>query len=154
MDTIQLPLDFRELLRLLNLNKVEYLVIGGYAVGYHGYPRPTGDLDIGFPTLLTVLNALVKHWRAAGIGPVLERTSSQRGAARIPPVDRTIILSGSCSPVTQRQIAFALKHGFHDIALHPARLLGSRDRAYVFHRYLETILPEDSLRTPIPSAQV
>jgi|SRR6185369_11543936 nucleotidyltransferase DUF2204 len=46
MDTIQLPLDFRELLRLLNLNKVEYLVIGGYAVGYHGYPRPTGDLDI------------------------------------------------------------------------------------------------------------
>src|SRR6185369_5590101 len=46
MDTIQLPLDFRELLRLLNLNKVEYLLIGGYAVGYHGYPRPTGDLDV------------------------------------------------------------------------------------------------------------
>jgi len=31
---------------LLNLNKIEYLVIGGYAVGYHGYPRATGDLDI------------------------------------------------------------------------------------------------------------
>jgi hypothetical protein len=31
---------------LLNLKKVEYLIIGGYAVGYHGYPRPTGDLDI------------------------------------------------------------------------------------------------------------
>ena|ERR1043165_2809218 len=46
MATIQLPQDFREFLRLLNLNKVEYLVIGGYAVGYHGYPRPTGDLDI------------------------------------------------------------------------------------------------------------
>ena len=41
-----LPPDFKEFLRLLNLRKVEYLVIGGYAVGYHGYPRPTGDLDI------------------------------------------------------------------------------------------------------------
>jgi hypothetical protein len=46
MDTIQLPQDFREFLRLLNLRKVEYLIIGGYAVVYHGYPRSTGDLDI------------------------------------------------------------------------------------------------------------
>jgi hypothetical protein len=33
-------------LKLLNSNAVEYLLIGGYAVGYHGYPRPTGDMDI------------------------------------------------------------------------------------------------------------
>ncbi len=46
MDTIQLPRDFREFLKLLNSKKVEYLVIGGYAVGYYGHPRPTGDLDI------------------------------------------------------------------------------------------------------------
>jgi hypothetical protein len=46
MATIQLPQDFREFLKLLNSKKVEYLVIGGYAVGFHGYPRPTGDLDI------------------------------------------------------------------------------------------------------------
>jgi predicted nucleotidyltransferase len=46
MDTIQLPQDFREFLKLLNSKRVEYLVIGGYAVGYHGHPRPTGDLDI------------------------------------------------------------------------------------------------------------
>jgi predicted nucleotidyltransferase len=31
---------------LLNEKEVEYLLIGGYAVGYHGYPRPTGDMDI------------------------------------------------------------------------------------------------------------
>jgi hypothetical protein len=30
----------------LNSKEVEYLVIGGYAVGYYGYPRATGDLDI------------------------------------------------------------------------------------------------------------
>ena len=36
----------KEFLRLLNSNEVEYLLIGGYAVGYYGYPRPTGDMDI------------------------------------------------------------------------------------------------------------
>jgi hypothetical protein len=38
--------DFKEFLRLLNENNVKYLLIGGYAVGYYGYPRPTGDMDI------------------------------------------------------------------------------------------------------------
>ncbi|RKY24374.1 MAG: hypothetical protein DRP83_07805 [Planctomycetota bacterium] len=33
-------------MRLLNSSEVEYLVIGGYAVSYHGYPRSTGDIDI------------------------------------------------------------------------------------------------------------
>ena len=41
-----LPPDFRELLRLLNAHSAEYLLIGGYAVTYHGYPRPTGDMDL------------------------------------------------------------------------------------------------------------
>lgn len=44
--TIRLPKDFKEFLRLLNSRNVEYLLIGGYAVGYYGYPRPTGDTDI------------------------------------------------------------------------------------------------------------
>lgn len=43
---ISLPSDFKEFLKLLNAKKVKYLVIGGYAVGYHGYPRATNDLDI------------------------------------------------------------------------------------------------------------
>ena len=43
---IELPPDFREFLKLLNVHKVEYLLIGGYAVGYHGYPRATHDMDI------------------------------------------------------------------------------------------------------------
>lgn len=38
--------DFKDFLRLLNSNEVEYLLIGGYAVGWHGYVRYTGDLDI------------------------------------------------------------------------------------------------------------
>lgn len=38
--------DFKEFIELLNANKVEYLIVGGYAVGFHGYPRYTGDIDI------------------------------------------------------------------------------------------------------------
>lgn len=43
---IGLPKDFKEFFTLLNANGVEYLLIGGYAVGYHGYPRATNDIDI------------------------------------------------------------------------------------------------------------
>lgn len=38
--------DFREFIELLNANNVKYLIVGGYAVGLHGYPRYTKDLDI------------------------------------------------------------------------------------------------------------
>ena len=38
--------DFKEFLKLLNSNSVEYLLIGGYAVGIYGYVRATNDLDV------------------------------------------------------------------------------------------------------------
>jgi len=38
--------DFKEFIELLNKNRVRYLVVGGYAVALHGYPRYTKDLDI------------------------------------------------------------------------------------------------------------
>ncbi|NCA83395.1 MAG: hypothetical protein EOM72_11740 [Opitutae bacterium] len=41
-----LPEDFKEFLKLLNEADVRYLLVGGYAVGYHGYPRATADMDI------------------------------------------------------------------------------------------------------------
>ena len=46
MVMIQLPQDFKEFLKLLNEHEVKYLLIGGYAVSYHGYPRSTADIDI------------------------------------------------------------------------------------------------------------
>jgi predicted nucleotidyltransferase len=56
--------DFREFVQSLNDNQVRYLVIGGYAVALHGYPRYTKDIDIWIePTpanLEKVLNALVQ----------------------------------------------------------------------------------------------
>lgn len=41
----QLNQDFLEFIGLLEEEKVDYLVIGGYAVGLHGFPRYTGDID-------------------------------------------------------------------------------------------------------------
>ena len=38
--------DFREFIELLNDHKVSYLIVGGYAVAFHGYPHYTKDLDI------------------------------------------------------------------------------------------------------------
>lgn len=48
MATILLPNDFKEFLRLLHVHGVEYMLVGGYAVMYHGYPRSTGDMDVWF----------------------------------------------------------------------------------------------------------
>lgn len=46
MAPIGLPSDFRDFLKSLRNHRVEYLLIGGFAVGYHGYPRATADIDV------------------------------------------------------------------------------------------------------------
>ena len=38
--------DFREFIQLLNSHQVKYLVVGGYAVAFHGHPRYTRDIDL------------------------------------------------------------------------------------------------------------
>jgi len=40
--------DFEELLRLLEKHDVDYMIVGGYAVAFHGHPRFTKDIDIFF----------------------------------------------------------------------------------------------------------
>lgn len=43
---IQLPTEFQEFLKSFKKKEVKYLLVGGYAVGYHGYPRATADIDV------------------------------------------------------------------------------------------------------------
>jgi len=40
--------DFEEFLKFLNEESVEFVIIGGYAVAFHGYVRTTGDMDLFF----------------------------------------------------------------------------------------------------------
>jgi hypothetical protein len=43
---MEIRTDFKELLELFNKHKVEYLIVGGYALAFHGAPRVTGDIDL------------------------------------------------------------------------------------------------------------
>lgn len=43
---MEISVDFKELLELLNEPNVDYVIVDGYALAYHGAPRFTGDLDI------------------------------------------------------------------------------------------------------------
>jgi len=40
--------DFEEFLRLPEANQVDYMIVGGYAVAFHGFPRFTKDIDVFF----------------------------------------------------------------------------------------------------------
>ena len=66
MATIRLPADFRDFLRLLNSNRVEYLLIGGYAVCYYGYYRNTNDIDFWIAVHPENARKLVSLIRAFG----------------------------------------------------------------------------------------
>ncbi|MBN1795180.1 MAG: nucleotidyltransferase [Sedimentisphaerales bacterium] len=43
---MEIQSDFKELLELLNAHKVAYIIVGGYALAFHGSPRFTGDIDV------------------------------------------------------------------------------------------------------------
>lgn len=68
MGIIRLPQDFKDFLRLLNSHKVKYLLIGGFAVGYHGYPRATGDMDIWISIQLENAKKMVTVLEKFGFG--------------------------------------------------------------------------------------
>lgn len=69
MATIPLPPDFKEFLLFLNSHQVDYLLIGGWAVAYHGYPRATGDMDIWVAISLENAERLVRVLGDFGFGP-------------------------------------------------------------------------------------
>ena len=88
---LPLPPDFREFLQLLNSAKAEYLVVGGYAVSYHGYPRPTGDLDIWIaihPQSASKMMEVLSKFGFAGAGATAELFTTPGKVIRMgePPV--------------------------------------------------------------------
>ena len=91
MAMTQLPHDFKEFLKLLNVHQVEYLVVGGYAVSFHGYPRPTGDIDIWIAVNETNANRMVEVLREFGfalpdLSPQLFLDTTNMVRMGIPPV--------------------------------------------------------------------
>lgn len=100
MASVNLPPDFREFLKLLNDHEVAYLLVGGYAVAYHGYPRAATDMNIW--VAIHPLNAqrLVDAIRAFGFD-MLELSTDvflkENQAIRmgIPPIRIEIVTSAS-----------------------------------------------------------
>jgi hypothetical protein len=60
--------DFREFIKLLNFHNVQYLVVGGYAVAFHGYPRFTKDLDIWISTDIENAGSMLSVLKDFGFG--------------------------------------------------------------------------------------
>jgi predicted nucleotidyltransferase len=60
--------DFKEFIELLNANDVKYLVIGGYAVNFHGYPRYTKDIDFWVWLDESNINRLLISLESFGFG--------------------------------------------------------------------------------------
>ena len=58
--------DFEELLKLFEKNNVAYMIVGGYAVAFHGYPRFTKDIDIFFQSKQENIDKLKKALCAFG----------------------------------------------------------------------------------------
>jgi hypothetical protein len=60
--------DLREFVELLNALKVRYIVVGAFAVAYHGYPRYTGDIDLFIDRSLENAKQIVKAIEQFGFG--------------------------------------------------------------------------------------
>ncbi len=58
--------DFQELLKLLEKHSVEYMIVGGYAVAFYGYPRFTKDLDVFYSLTPGNVSSLKKVLREFG----------------------------------------------------------------------------------------
>lgn len=59
--------DFKEFVKLLDANNVEYMLVGGYAVAIHGYPRYTGDMDIWINPLAANAEKLITVFEQFGL---------------------------------------------------------------------------------------
>ena len=66
---IPLHSDYKAFFQSLNDQQVNYLLIGGYAVGHHGYPRATGDLDVWVEMSQINAERLVTALREFGFSP-------------------------------------------------------------------------------------
>ena len=90
--------DFRELLELFNHHQVDYVIVGGYALAFHGAPRYTGDIDLLVnPTSENssrIFTALVKFgFGSVGLSAEDFQKPNQIVQLGVPPVRVDIITS-------------------------------------------------------------
>ncbi len=108
--------DFKELLELLNEHKVEYMIVGGYALAYHGAPRFTGDIDIfvhpSHENAKNILSAL-DDFGFGSLNLTIDDFQDPNSVVQlgVPPVRIDIITS--ISGVTWEEANIGKKEGFY-----------------------------------------
>ena len=108
--------DFKELLELLNEHKVEYMIVGGYALAYHGAPRFTGDIDIfvhpAHENAKNILSAL-DDFGFGSLNLTIDDFQDPNSVVQlgVPPVRIDIITS--ISGVTWEEANIGKKEGFY-----------------------------------------
>lgn len=90
--------DFKELLGLFNAHRVEYLIVGAYALAFHGAPRFTGDLDILVRPTAENANRIMKAMTDFGFGSLNLRAEDFQAVNHVvqlgvPPVRIDLITS-------------------------------------------------------------
>ena len=90
--------DFRDVLELFNEHKVDYLIVGGYALAFHGAPRYTGDIDIFVRPDQDNAQRIMKALDAFGFGSVGLKTGDFQYPDKVvqlgvPPVRIDIVTS-------------------------------------------------------------
>jgi hypothetical protein len=65
---LELTKDFRDFIELLNAKNVKYVLLGGYAMAWHGHPRNTGDIDFFIARSENNAHALVEVLNDFGMG--------------------------------------------------------------------------------------
>jgi predicted nucleotidyltransferase len=95
------PKTFSRLLRLLNEHNVPYLIIGGHAVGFHGYVRATKDLDVWIEpderhalALRAVLRAMGVHLPTVEAMRLLREESGVHIGAGLDTIDLLFRIAG------------------------------------------------------------
>jgi len=115
--------DFKELLACLNAHGVDYMVVGGYALAFHGAPRFTGDLDVWVRSDVENARRVLAALADFGFGSLDLKEADFTAADRViqlgvPPVRVDIVTS--ISGVTWNQAA-------------PRRVPGQYGEAKVFY---------------------
>lgn len=105
---MELQEDFKELLELFNKHKVEYVIVGAYALAFYGCPRYTGDLDIlvkpDSNNAKKILKA-IKDFGFKSLSLTVEDLSSQEKVIQlgVPPIRIDILTS--ITGVTWEQVS-------------------------------------------------
>lgn len=114
--------DFKELLKLFNKHKVEYVIVGAYALAFHGCPRYTGDLDILTNPDVNNANKIIKvlkEFGFASLGLSAKDFTSKKKVIQlgVPPI-RIDILTSLTGIAWKQALSHRVKGKYGNIAVY------------------------------------